>query len=233
MARLFHKGDDAILKKIGEEATETVMAARTRAPPACRTRPRARWSTKWPTCGSTPWCCWRASACPGRRGARTGAPRRPVGAGREGEPVAIRPTARPTPLVARRAARRPALAPHNKEKDAHEQRIQRRVLPSGAQLDSLRKLLHILYALYAIFWLTGGITALVAIIVDYVKRDDARGSLYASHFARQIRSFWWSIARAVLGGALFFTVVLIPAAFAVWGVLSLWMLYRIVRAGST
>ncbi|MGV3742579.1 MAG: phosphoribosyl-ATP diphosphatase [Burkholderiaceae bacterium] len=28
VARLFHKGDDAILKKIGEEATEAVMAAK-------------------------------------------------------------------------------------------------------------------------------------------------------------------------------------------------------------
>lgn len=28
VARLFVKGDDAILKKIGEEATETVMAAK-------------------------------------------------------------------------------------------------------------------------------------------------------------------------------------------------------------
>jgi len=28
VARLFHKGGDAILKKIGEEATETVMAAK-------------------------------------------------------------------------------------------------------------------------------------------------------------------------------------------------------------
>jgi phosphoribosyl-ATP pyrophosphohydrolase len=28
VSRLFHKGDDAILKKIGEEATEVVMAAK-------------------------------------------------------------------------------------------------------------------------------------------------------------------------------------------------------------
>ena len=28
VARLFHRGNDAILKKIGEEATETVMAAK-------------------------------------------------------------------------------------------------------------------------------------------------------------------------------------------------------------
>jgi len=103
------------------------------------------------------------------------------------------------------------------------------VTPADAQLDSLRKLLHILYALYAIFWLTGGITALIAIVIDYVKRDDARGSLYASHFAWQIRSFWWTIAWAALGGVLCFTVVLIPLAFAAWGVLSIWMLYRIVK----
>ncbi|CAG2155081.1 DUF4870 family protein [Cupriavidus numazuensis] len=94
---------------------------------------------------------------------------------------------------------------------------------------SLRKLMHILYALYAIFWLTGGVTALIAIIVDYVKRDDARGTLYASHFAWQIRSFWWSVAWGILGGVFFVSVVLIPLAFAVWGVLSLWMLYRIVK----
>ncbi|MGO4155834.1 DUF4870 family protein [Cupriavidus sp. YAF13] len=97
------------------------------------------------------------------------------------------------------------------------------------RLASLRKLTHILYALYAIFWLTGGITALIAIVVGYVKRDDTRGTLYASHFAWQIRSFWWSVAWAVLGGVLFATVFLIPLAFAVWGVLSLWMLYRIVK----
>jgi len=32
VARLFHKGTDAILKKIGEEATETVMAAKDGVP---------------------------------------------------------------------------------------------------------------------------------------------------------------------------------------------------------
>ena len=64
------------------------------------------------------------------------------------------------------------------------------------RLASLRKLTHILYALYAIFWLTGGITALIAIVIGYVKRDDTQGTLYASHFAWQIRSFWWSVAWA-------------------------------------
>ena len=49
VARLFPKGDDAILKKIGEEATETVMAAKDARPAARRRRSSAR----SPTCGFT------------------------------------------------------------------------------------------------------------------------------------------------------------------------------------
>lgn len=98
-----------------------------------------------------------------------------------------------------------------------------------AKLASLRKLTHIIYGLYAIFWLTGGVTALIAIILNYVKRDDARDTPYASHFRWQIRSFWWAVAWTVLGGLLAATVILMPLAFAVWAVLSLWILYRIVK----
>ena len=55
VAALFAKGDDAILKKIGEEATETVMAAKDGD-----ARPHR--AARWRTCGSTASCCWRATA---------------------------------------------------------------------------------------------------------------------------------------------------------------------------
>lgn len=100
------------------------------------------------------------------------------------------------------------------------------VTDDAERLAGLRRLTHILYALYAIFWLTGGITALIAIIIDYVKRDDVRGTLYESHFRWQIRSFWWCVLWGVIG------VLLIPVAFigfAVLWALGIWMLYRIVK----
>ena len=100
------------------------------------------------------------------------------------------------------------------------------VTDDAERLAGLRRLTHILYALYAIFWLTGGITALIAIIIDYVKRDDVRGTLYESHFRWQIRSFWWCVLWGVVG------VLLIPLAFigfAVLWVLGIWMLYRIEK----
>jgi phosphoribosyl-ATP pyrophosphohydrolase len=56
VAKLFSKGDDAILKKIGEEATETVMAAKD-----ARAGATAKVLYEWLTCGSIPWCCWRSS----------------------------------------------------------------------------------------------------------------------------------------------------------------------------
>ena len=59
VARLFHKGTDAILKKVGEEATEVVtpslaaMTTSARKPPRSSWRPRtacpSAWSAKSPT----------------------------------------------------------------------------------------------------------------------------------------------------------------------------------------
>ncbi|MBN4666777.1 hypothetical protein HUS70_15920 [Pandoraea nosoerga] len=98
-------------------------------------------------------------------------------------------------------------------------------MPSAEQERALRKLTHVLYALYALFWLTGGVTAIVAIIVNYVKRDDTVGTLYASHFTWQIRTFWWSVVWGVLGVAL----AVVMVGFAILWVLGIWTLYRIVK----
>ncbi|WP_237172015.1 DUF4870 family protein [Pandoraea norimbergensis] len=97
--------------------------------------------------------------------------------------------------------------------------------PTTEQERALRKLTHVLYALYALFWLTGGVTAIVAIIINYIKRDDAVGTLYASHFTWQIRTFWWSVLWGVLGVAL----AVVMVGFAILWVLGIWTLYRIVK----
>ncbi|SUA91470.1 DUF4870 family protein [Pandoraea pulmonicola] len=98
-------------------------------------------------------------------------------------------------------------------------------VPSAEQERALRKLTHVLYALYALFWLTGGVTAIVAIIVNYIKRDDTVGTLYASHFTWQIRTFWWLVLWGVLGVAL----AVVMVGFAILWVLGIWTLYRIVK----
>ncbi|CAG4908036.1 DUF4870 family protein [Paraburkholderia gardini] len=90
---------------------------------------------------------------------------------------------------------------------------------------SLRTLTHILYGLYAIYWLTGGLTALVAIIINYVKRPDVAGTPFEAHFNWQIRTFWWGLLGHVIGIALFIVLIGVPILWAV----AIWMLYRIIK----
>ena len=52
VAKLFSKGEDAILKKIGEEATEVILASKGATKPI--------WCMKPPICGFIAWCCWRS-----------------------------------------------------------------------------------------------------------------------------------------------------------------------------
>ena len=94
----------------------------------------------------------------------------------------------------------------------------------GARLDSLKQLTLVCYLLYAAS-LFVGVTAVVAVIVNYVKREDAAGTLYESHFTWQIRTFWWGLLWAVLGVAT--TVVLV--GFAVLAANAVWCIYRIVK----
>src|SRR5262245_40262514 len=101
---------------------------------------------------------------------------------------------------------------------------------------------HVVYALHSISLLTGVLTAatvvgafvfgwpsIIAVIVNYVKRDEARGTYLESHFRWQIRTFWFTALWCVIGGVLFVTLVGIPIAFAVWIVAGLWAIYRIIR----
>lgn len=78
-----------------------------------------------------------------------------------------------------------------------------------------------------------GIVGIVAVIVAYVKRADAQGTWVASHLHWLIRTFWWSLLWAVLGGLILVTLGLIligiPIAFAVWIADTLWVFYRLIR----
>ena len=93
------------------------------------------------------------------------------------------------------------------------------------QIASLRQLTLILYILYASCWILGGLPAIVAIVINYIKREDAAGTLYESHFAWQIRSFWWGLAWAVVGTL----TAIIGIGFLILGALVIWLIYRMVK----
>ena len=89
---------------------------------------------------------------------------------------------------------------------------------------SLKTLTMVVYALQALGFING-ITWIVAVIIDYVKRDEAKGTWLESHFRWQIRTFWWGLLWGALGAVLVFVVV----GFLVWAATAIWVIYRIVK----
>lgn len=94
------------------------------------------------------------------------------------------------------------------------------------------------YALFAIAAITSiassglpfiapvfGVLGIIAVIVCYVKRDDAAGTWVASHFTWLIRTFWWSLLWAVIGVLLMIVVV----GFAILVADAIWFLYRVIK----
>jgi uncharacterized membrane protein len=101
---------------------------------------------------------------------------------------------------------------------------------------------HVIYALHAASLLVGifgaasiigaflfGIPSILAVILNYARRDDVRGTYLESHFRWQIRTFWFAFAWAIFGGLAFVTVLLIPLALVLFGGLAIWVIYRVIR----
>lgn len=95
---------------------------------------------------------------------------------------------------------------------------------SPEELAGLKNVTMVVYALQALSFLWG-ITAVIGLIVNYVKRDDARGTVYESHFDWQIRTFWWGLLWAVVGLILALVLVGFLVLFVAW----IWMIYRVVK----
>jgi uncharacterized membrane protein len=70
---------------------------------------------------------------------------------------------------------------------------------------NLRTLTTVVYALQAVGFVVQ-ITWIVAIVINYVKRDEAKGTWLESHFRWQIRTFWWGLLWAAIGVITFLIV---------------------------
>ena len=112
------------------------------------------------------------------------------------------------------------------------------------QTSSLVGWTQFIYALHALSLLTGilgaatligafltGWPSLIAVILNYVKRGDARGTWLESHFRWQIRTFWFGLLWVALCVS-FIIVTLGIGVLVMWLPLAgvgLWFIYRIVR----
>jgi uncharacterized membrane protein len=74
-----------------------------------------------------------------------------------------------------------------------------------------------------------GIPSIIAVIVNYARRPEARGTFVESHFQWQIRTFWCALLWVSGCVLLAVTIVGLPVALVGFGFLTLWVIYRIAR----
>ena len=93
-----------------------------------------------------------------------------------------------------------------------------------ASAEDLKQYNLITYILYILgFFL--GLTPFIAIVMNYIKRDEMRGTWLESHVDWQIKAFWISLLGYIVGGLL--TVILI--GFLIVFLVFIWNIYRLVK----
>lgn len=92
------------------------------------------------------------------------------------------------------------------------------------EIASLKQFNQITYILYLVGYIVG-FTRLVAIIMNYIKRDDMRGTWLESHVDYQIKTFWISLVGYIVGGLL--AVVFI--GFVIILITFIWDVYRFIK----
>lgn len=109
-----------------------------------------------------------------------------------------------------------------------------------ASLQDNKNLTYILYGLYIAAIFSAGILAIVAVVINYVKLQDVKGTILESHFQWQIRSFWWYLLWNVIAIASFFLILLMyksawwgviapTLCFGIMGIAWIWSIYRAIR----
>jgi len=91
-------------------------------------------------------------------------------------------------------------------------------------LQSLKNIATVVYALQAASFLLV-ITYFIAVILNYIKLDDVRGTWLESHFRWQLRTFWFGLLWFVLGGLTYVIVI----GWAILFAAMLWLIYRILK----
>lgn len=108
--------------------------------------------------------------------------------------------------------------------------------------EGLVRLTHLIYALHAFSAVMGvvssaavvtafltGWPSILAVILNYAKRRDVRGTYLESHFSWQIRTFWYAVLWVAVAFVLFVTIIGIPFAWLLIVFVGVWVLYRIAR----
>lgn len=90
-----------------------------------------------------------------------------------------------------------------------------------------RSVMHILYGMHTVAPFTFFTLAVVAMVVNYIKRSDETELVYTAHHSYMISTFWWALLWLVVTSPLYLLLWL-PGMLAS-AVVGLWYLYRCIK----
>lgn len=96
--------------------------------------------------------------------------------------------------------------------------------PEGRSGDQGRMSVIIMYGLYFATFIVG-VTAIAAVVLAYVQRDDLKGTIYESHIKNGIEIFWVMLIGGIVGAVTIFLGIGIAILFG----LLVWFLYRTIK----
>jgi uncharacterized membrane protein len=118
--------------------------------------------------------------------------------------------------------------------------------PANTADESLISYTHVIYALHSLSVLIGltsavtivgafvfGLPSIIAVIMNYARQGDARGTFLESHFTWQIKTFWFALLWLIVVWAISLPLMLILVGFVtLWiglVIVAVWVIYRIIR----
>ena len=96
-------------------------------------------------------------------------------------------------------------------------------------LHSLAIVIGIVGAATVVGSFVGSVPSIAAVVLNYVKRGDARGTWVESHYRWQIRTFWFALLWFVIGWMFIFTFIGALVGIPILVALTVWLIYRIAR----
>ena len=111
---------------------------------------------------------------------------------------------------------------------------------------ALARYTHLMYGLHALSAVMGiltsaavvtafvfGLPSIIAVVMNYVRRADARGTWLESHFNWQLRTFWFALLWILLISVVSIPLMMVLVGFVTWWigfvVVGIWVVYRVAR----
>jgi len=88
-------------------------------------------------------------------------------------------------------------------------------------------MMQVLYGMHVLAPFTMWTLAVLALVLNYVKRGGEQDPLYLSHHTYMISTFWWTMLWLIVTGPLWL-IFIIPGWIA-YSVIGIWYIYRCVR----